>query len=280
MTLEIAGLEFSYGSRKILHDVNLEIGDNDFVSILGPNGVGKTTLLKCICHLQKPDSGTIVVNGVDSSTITTRDLAKIVSYVPQHSYSSFTTVYDTVLLGRKPHVRWSISNADIDIAWKVIKLFHMEDYALKYTDEISGGELQKVNIARAVAQNADIMILDEPTNNLDISNQHMIMYLLTQLVQKRGMCVIMTMHDINIALRYSNRFIFVKDGRVVASGGREVVTEGIIKEVFNVDVNIIENEGCPYVIPRNAQDSFGEISAEDIDELSKEMSLAQAEDDH
>lgn len=260
----MSGLEFAYGSKKVLHNINFELEDTDFVSVLGPNGVGKTTLLKCVCRIHKPSAGMIKVGEKEVSNISSRELAKEISYVPQRSYASLTTVFDSILIGRKPHIIWTIGKKDIDLVWKIIKLFHMEDYALKYTDEISGGELQKVQIARAVAQDAHVMVLDEPTNNLDLANQHNIMYLLSQLVEKKHICVFMTMHDLNIALRYSTKFIFVKDGKIVAFGGREVVTPEIIEIVYNIDVDIVEHDGVPTVIPKAMQGSFEDIRLDDM----------------
>ena len=264
MTMRIEHLEFSYGSRKVLRDVDLEISDGDFVSILGPNGVGKTTLLRCICRSHSPKEGRISIDGRDLNDFPSRELAKEISYVPQRSVPSLTTVYDSILIGRKPHVEWSLTKRDIDMVWNVMKLFRMQDYALKYTDEISGGELQKVQIARAVVQDAKVMVLDEPTNNLDIANQHNIMHLLTQLVEKRGITVVMTMHDINIALRYSSKFIFVKDGEVLAYGGMEVVTPEVIKQTFGIDVVMANVDGVRTVVPCHDQESFLDL---DFDEL-------------
>lgn len=260
MTLTIEGLEFSYGQKKVLHQVDLEIDDGDVVSILGPNGVGKTTLLKCICRTHRPQMGEVSVDGTDIGTLSGRELAKQISYVPQRSVPSLTTVYDSILIGRKPHVDWALTRNDIDMVWSIIKMFHMEEFALKYTDEISGGELQKVQIARAVVQDAKIMVLDEPTNNLDISNQHNIMYLLTKLVEKKGISVVMTMHDINIALRYSTKFIFVKGGRVLLCGGIEAVTPEVIKSVFDIDVKIVDVDGVRAVVPCRQQESFRNIA--------------------
>lgn len=166
------------------------------------------------------------------------------------------TVFDAVMIGRRPHIDWSISDYDIDVVWKVLNLLKMEHLSLKYLDNISGGELQKIQIARAIVQNTGIMILDEPTNNLDLSNQQEILHLIKQLVEKRGMCAIMTMHDINLALAYSDKYVFVKNGHVIGYGGDEIVTEEIIRETYNVHTNILEHEGRKIVVPEAIQPSF------------------------
>ena len=182
------------------------------------------------------------------------------------------TVFDAVIIGRKPHIDWSISEHDIDIVWKILNLLKMEHMALNYLDTLSGGELQKIQIARAIAQDTNIMILDEPTNNLDILNQHEILHLIRQLVEKRSMCAVMTMHDINLALAYSDKYVFVKDGRVIGYGGYEIVTEEIIKETYNVNTKIIEHEGRKIIIPETVQPSFYDVSADGLDLFKDGMS--------
>lgn len=228
----------------------------ELISILGPNGVGKTTLLKCICNMHKPKEGNIHLHDKNIYDYSSRDLAKHMSYVSQHNSLVMTTIFDTIMIGRRPHISWSVTKRDIDIVWSIIKTFNMQDMALNYIDKISGGELQKVQIARALVQNAELMILDEPTNNLDLSNQHTILHIIQQLVKTKKICAILTMHDINLAMYYSDKFIFVKDGRIIACGDKEIITPELIKEVYNVDVVICENEGILSIIPRRNQKCF------------------------
>lgn len=259
MSLTIQGLEFEYGNKKVLHEIDMDIGKGKVVSILGPNGVGKTTLLKCICRIFSPSLGTITVDGKDVTSISRRELAKIISYVPQRAIPSYNTVFDSVLIGRKPHTEWAITKSDMKKVEDALQLFGMSHLSLKYLDEISGGELQKVQIARAYVQEADIMILDEPTNNLDISNQHNILHLLNELTRKKNVTAIMTMHDLNLALSYSDEFIFVKNGRIVSFGGKESVTPEIIKDVFNIDCEILERNGTLYMLPFKDQSCFEKL---------------------
>ena len=256
MTLSVQDLEFKYGKKQVLEDINISIGKGRVVSILGPNGVGKTTLLKCICRIFSPSSGRIMVDETDVTSINRKELAKIISYVPQRAIPSYNTVFDSVLIGRKPHTEWALTQEDLKKVEDALKLFGMNHLSLKYLDEISGGELQKVQIARAYVQEAEIMILDEPTNNLDISNQHNILHLLSELTRKKNVTAIMTMHDLNLALSYSDEFIFVKNGQIVSFGGKESVTPEVIKDVFNIDCEIIERNGTMYMLPFKDQSFF------------------------
>ncbi len=242
-------VRFSYGDHEVLKGMSFESGKDSITSILGPNGTGKTTFLKCICGLNRPSSGRVTVDGEDISGIKGKGLARRIGFVPQQVPVSRMSVFDTVLLGRRPYIEWSASREDIRKAADVIDALGISHLSLKYMDEISGGEFQKVQIARAIAQEPSVLILDEPTNNLDISNQHRAMHTILDIVRSRGMCTIMTMHDINLAVHYSDRFLFVKDGEVAAYGGQEVITEELIADVYGIDVNIIDHRGVPFVVP-------------------------------
>ena len=254
--LEVKGLDFYYGERKVLDSIGFEIPDGSVVSILGPNGVGKTTLLKCLCNLHRPRNGSITVDGQDVTALSKRELAKVISYVPQKTEISHMTVFDSILVGRKPHIEWSVTKKDKDIVNKAIDMLRLGPLSLKYTDEISGGELQKVQIARAVVQEPRILILDEPTNNLDIANQHITMHMVLDIIQNRGLTCIMTMHDINLALFFSDKLIFVKDGKILGFGGPEIVTPELVKSVYGIEADIIEYDGMPFVIAKRDQPSI------------------------
>lgn len=250
--IQVKDLRFSYGREEVLKGIDFESESNTIISILGPNGTGKTTFLKCICGVHKPSSGSIKVDDVDIANINGRELAKKIGFVPQSVPVSRMTVFDSILIGRKPYIEWSASKSDLDMVSGIIDALGMSRLSLKYLDEISGGELQKVQIARAMVQEPSVLVLDEPTNNLDISNQHMTMHMIMDVVRSRGMCTIMTMHDINLAVHYSDKFLFLKDGKVWAYGGVEVITEELIRDVYNIDAEIIYHRDVPFVVPRNS----------------------------
>ena len=249
MKLSVKDLSFSYGGRKVLDRISFDVEDNSIVSILGPNGVGKTTLLRCLCNLHRPQEGSILVDGTDVLTLSGRELAKHIGYVPQSTKPVRTTVFDTALIGRRPYMEWGVTKRDMEITEGVLDALGLTGLSMRYADEISGGEYQKVQIARAMVQEPEILILDEPTNNLDIANQHVTMHAILNAVSSRGMCTIMTMHDINLAVHYSDRFLFIKDGRVWAYGGPEIITEELVHDVYGIDSDVIIHKGMPFVIP-------------------------------
>ncbi len=247
--LDVRDVRYSYGEKEILKGVTFDTEENSVVSILGPNGVGKTTLLKCICDIIKPSSGNVTIGGQDVSGMKKRELAKHIAYVPQYVDRTNVRVFDSVLIGRRPYIEWGTSERDLEITWSALESLKIEDLASRYVEEISGGEYQKVQIARAIVQEPELLILDEPTNNLDISNQHITMHTIINAVRSKGMCTLMTMHDINLAVHYSDKFIFVKDGKVISQGGTEIITEELIEEVYGVRSDVIHHKGKPFVIP-------------------------------
>lgn len=249
MLLDVKDLNFSYGDKQILHNISFTAERNNVVSILGPNGVGKTTLLKCLCNIHKPSSGTMTIDDMNISAFSTKELARHISYVPQSVNRSNTLVFDSVLIGRRPYIEWTATNNDLEITWSALRALKIEDLALRSVDDLSGGEFQKVQIARAIVQQPDILIMDEPTNNLDIANQHVTMHTIIDAVRSRDVCTIMTMHDINLAVHYSDVFIFMKNGSVIESGGIDIITEDLIEKVYGINADVIFHKGKPFVIP-------------------------------
>lgn len=250
MILSIDGVEFSYRSRKVLNNIICKIKRGEVVSILGVNGAGKSTLLKCINKILKPKRGTILIENTNVQDIKGNDIAKKIGYVPQKSSGNYMTVFDYVLMGRKPYIKWDITSRDINITYEVLKMIKFEEYALRYTNELSGGELQKAIIARALVQEPKILLLDEPTNNLDLKNQIEVMEIIRDISSTKNITSIAVMHDLNTALRYSDRFIMLKDGKIFAEGGREIINPDNIKEVYGVDVFIGEINGISVIVPK------------------------------
>lgn len=253
--IEVEDLRYSYrNGTEVLKGVSFRSEENTVISVLGPNGTGKTTFLRCICGMLRPTSGSVRIDGVDASRLNGRELAKRIGFVPQSTPVSRMSVFDAVLVGRKPHMEWFASDEDLRKVSDVIDSLGMSHLSLRYLDEISGGEFQKAQIARAVVQEPSVLILDEPTNNLDIANQHRTMSMISDAVRSRDMCTIMTMHDINLAVQYSDRFLFLSGGRVAAYGGPEIITPELIREVYGMESEIITHRGMPMVVPLNRRD--------------------------
>jgi iron complex transport system ATP-binding protein len=249
MILKVQGVTFSYRSERVLENVTFNVKEGELVAILGPNGVGKTTLLRCINAILKPQHGTILIDNEDLKHLHGMDVAKKIGYVAQHNEAVRLTAFDAILLGRKPHIRWNVSKKDMEIVDAAIKKLGLEHLMLRYIDEMSGGEFQKVCIARAIVQEPKALLLDEPTASLDLKNQLDILGFIKHVVSGHGITGLMAVHDLNTALRYSDRFLFMKSGKILAYGNIEDVTPDMIEEVYGVKV-IVENcKGNIVVIP-------------------------------
>lgn len=258
MILSVDGLSFSYPSHPVLHDVSFTIDQNDCIAILGTNGTGKSTLLKCINRILKPKAGAVLINGKSSDDLSRLDIAKNIGYVSQYQSMTKITVFDSVLLGRKPYIKWDASAKDLDIVDNALRELGLSAYAMRYTDELSGGELQKVVIARALVQQPKLFLLDEPTSSLDIKNQLDTISVIKQVAQKQNIAVIVTMHDINLALRFANKFILMKDGKIFVTGGKEIITAESIEAVYGVKAMVYEINGAMIMIPENYEVEFSE----------------------
>lgn len=236
MKLVINKLSFNYNGFPALKDVELEMGLGEVLSIVGPNGSGKTTLIKCINRILKTKHNTVLIDGKDTGKIGLRELSKMMGYVPQNSTSTFPfTVFDIVLLGRRPYIHWSLGERDKEIVAEILRFLGIDKLAMRHFDELSGGEQQKVVIARALAQQPQILLLDEPTSNLDIKHQLEILCMLRGLAQSKHCSVIVAMHDLNLASRFSDRMLILKQGRIFAVGTpASVLTEENIESVYGV----------------------------------------------
>jgi iron complex transport system ATP-binding protein len=259
--LNVDGVECRYGSVKVLEDVNLKVEGGDFVGILGPNGSGKTTLLKSISRILKPHKGTILLNEADIYSLKSVEVAKQLAVVPQDTSIGFNfAALDIVLMGRNPHMkRFQMeSEKDMAIARKVMNLTNIWHLAERPINELSGGEKQRVIIARALAQEPKILLLDEPLTHLDIINQLEIMDLVKELCVKEKLIVLAVFHDFNLAARYCNSAIMLKNNRVFAAGNlTDVLTSENIKSVFHVDAIVKKHlvTNSIFVIPLSPQKS-------------------------
>jgi iron complex transport system ATP-binding protein len=249
--ITIKDLSFSYGSRKILENLNLVVGDSEVLSLVGPNGSGKTTMIKCIDRILKPKGSILLNGGRDLQSLSRQEVAKYIGYVPQSTTSVLTTtVFDTILMGRKPHMGWRVAEEDIDKVVDIMKLLHVEEFALKDFSELSGGQKQRVLIARALAQEPEVLLLDEPTSNLDVKHQLEALDTVRSIVKKTEISAVMAIHDLNLAARYSDRLVMLKKGVVHAVGDPlSLLTRENIRAIFGVEAVVMNDLDRPYVVP-------------------------------
>lgn len=254
-TLNIKDIEFGYNKKAIIEDISFNIKKGEFISIIGPNGSGKTTLLKTLNNIYRPRKGSIYLYGKDINSYKKRDIAKMISLVPQESNIEYEfTVKDIVSMGRYPYKgRFEKENIeDKEIIQNALDLTNTFDIKDRLITEISGGEKQRVMIAKALSQDSSIILLDEPTSSLDINNQIEVLNLLRDLNETKKTTVIIILHDINLAGRYSDTIIFLNNGKIISKGTpEEVITEENIKKAYDMDIYLEINKftNSPYLIP-------------------------------
>jgi len=251
MRVEVKELYFSYPGKDVLKGVDLELNETEIMCIVGPNGSGKSTLVKCIEGLQTPNAGGVFFDGVDSSGLSRQEIARMIGYVPQSSSQLFSaSVFETVMMGRKPHYSWRCSDEDIDIVVDILELMELEELAMTEYNNLSGGQQQRVLIARALAQQPELLLLDEPTSALDIAHQLEVMEVLHGLVHSRGIAVMMVIHDLNLASRYADSIVMLNNGEIYTAGSAErTLTARSIEEVYGVEANIHSHDGILSVMP-------------------------------
>lgn len=250
MTLDVRDIRIGYDGRMILHGLDFQVNQGQVLTIIGPNGVGKTTLLRCINAMLKPETGVVLIENADVFRMRAGEIAKRMGYVAQRNDAGRMTAFDAVLLGRKPHLRWRVGDDDlrkVDAALKQLDLAHL---ALRHINEMSGGELQKVCIARALVQEPSVLLLDEPTSSLDLKNQLEILHTIQHIVHEHQLTAVMTMHDLNMAMRFSDALLCLKDGHIFFCGNCEALTADIVQQVYGIKVDILQHLGNTLVIPR------------------------------
>jgi iron complex transport system ATP-binding protein len=253
MILEVAGLIFRYNSHLVLDGIDFSVAPGEILAVLGPNGVGKTTLLKCINAIHRPAAGAVYVDGKAVLKLSPVKVARKVGYVAQRNEPSRVTAFDAVLMGRRPHVRWRVSRDDLETVNAALRQVGLTDLSMRYVDRMSGGELQKVAIARALVQEPRLMLLDEPTSSLDLKNQVEILGLIRRVVREHGIAAVMTMHDLNTAFRYADKCLFLRDGKIFFAGSPQKVDADIIEAVYGLPVDIYRQAGRLLVAPKREE---------------------------
>lgn len=247
-------LSLSYDATPIIHSLDLETPSGQITALIGPNGCGKSTLLRGLARLLKPKVGSVLLNGYAIQTIPTKQLAKELGILPQSPVApEGITVRELVAQGRYPHQDWfqQWSHADEDALQKALTLTTLTHLTDRAVDTLSGGQRQRAWIAMALAQETEILLLDEPTTYLDLAHQLEVLELLVKLNQE-GKTIIMVLHDLNHAAHYADHLVALADGRISAQGtSHEVITEEIIRDVFGVESQVIPHPitGKPLCLP-------------------------------
>lgn len=251
MKLSFSEIDFSYREKQVLFSISGAMEKGWLTCVLGENGSGKTTLLKCLCGILKPSGGTVNLDGSGVHSLKLNDRARQIAYAPQYiKTDNAEFVFDFLLLGRKPWFSWKEGDEDKRAVFKILEKLSIGHLVFRRLGELSGGERQKVILARTFVQGTDIIILDEPTNNLDLSFQLELFNFLQAESRDNGKMIIIAVHDINIALRFGTHGILIKEGRVVSSGLiHETVNEESILKTLNVRNRIIEIDKIRVMVP-------------------------------
>ena len=262
MTLRIEDLHFSYRDKPVLNGINLDIIPGEIIGIIGPNGCGKTTLLKHLNRNLNPAVGRVLLDHTDIEEMAKSDIAKHIAVVPQSNEIHFSfTARDIVMMGRMPFLKkfQGETSEDIRIVDEAMRKTNILGFENRFINTMSGGERQRVIIARALAQTPEIILLDEPTLHLDISNQFDVLDLVKKLSEEDGLTVVIVSHDLPMVVRYCHRIVMLKDQKIFAMGTpEEVLTEENIREVFNVNAVLEKDERTG----RNTVRVFGSCAGE------------------
>ena len=253
--LSVENVTFRYRRQgpDVLRGVNLELKPGEIGILLGRNGSGKTTLFQNILGILNPRSGTIRFGGEDLRSLSRATRGRRIAYVPKDIRFGALSVFDSVLMGRVAYFGMKAGQADYLAVEKILRDMGLEDFAQRNVEELSGGERQKIAVARAMAQEPKLMVFDEPTGNLDIANEQQIIREAKRLAREKHIAILSSLHDLNRAMEFGDRFFFLKDGVVKYTGGRECFREDVLRDIFDIDVKIAQVDGQPVILQKQEE---------------------------
>ena len=246
--LTIENLHFRYGKHPVLNGVDLTLCDGEIGILLGKNGSGKTTLFQNLLGIVTPRSGSIRFDGEDLLKLPQRQRARRIAYVPQHIHFGALTVYDSILMGRVSYFGLRAGASDRAVVERLLAEMQLEHLAYRNAEKLSGGEKQKIAVARALAQEPKLLIFDEPTGNLDIANEELIIEEAKRVAHERGIAILSSLHDLNQALYFGDRFFFLQGGVIRHAGSEEIVTPEVIRETFDIPSRIVTVDGKKIIL--------------------------------
>ncbi len=249
MILSVLDISFHYNSHPILERVRFHVRPGEMIAVCGVNGAGKSTLLRCLNGILKPQRGSVLLDGQDLRLLGPKGIARSMASVPQKGADSELTVFEVVLLGRLPHRQWGPTRHDTLAVEKILETMDLADLAHRRFSTLSGGEAQKVLLAKALSQQPKVLLLDEPTNHLDLKNQLDVMRLVQSITRRESLAVVAAIHDLNTALRFSDRLLFLRQGRIDEVVAPGEVTAEVVRRIYGVEVQVCRIGETPVVVP-------------------------------
>lgn len=250
MEVRLEEVEFSFGKSMVLDGISIQLDPGHIVAVCGPNGAGKSTLIKCINRIL-PFKGRVWIAKKDINTLKRSQISKQIGYVPQDNVQVFSIpVFDMVMMGRRPYIGWRSREKDREKVLEILELLSLSHLGFRDFNQLSGGQQQKVIIARALAQEPGILLLDEPTASLDLKHQLEVMTLMRALATEKKILVVMSVHDLNLAAWYADQILMLKKGKIAYSGTpAKVITPGNILSIYGVRAQVKTEQEKPYIIP-------------------------------
>ena len=252
--LTAISLDVAYGDKSVLHEINLSLARGELLGVIGPNGSGKTTLIRCLSGVLKPTIGSVTLEGKNLQVFSDQERARRIAVVPQSAQlPPAFTVLESVALGRTPHLSWlgRLGARDLEIVQHAMQSCEVAQFSDRRITELSGGEQQRVLLARALAQDCPVLLLDEPTAHLDLHHQVALLNLVRRMAREQNLAVLVAIHDLNLASLYADRLILLIDGRVRASGSpSEVLTTETLQNAYQIPLQVHANpqHGSPWVV--------------------------------